>query len=221
MQIDSCEFPDGLLYDEDGLQWARIESDGDALVGITSIHAAIAGRPAKITAKPVGQTYGRGRTIATLDSPKFFGPIRAPIGGVLQEINAAVLARPRLVTDALYGDGWIARLRPTNLAADRQALGTAEAAKDRLSDQIRALHVRCFAAFPDHDLIEIGTECAAVLTKLDDLIGRIEPGDVVHLVSDDPTAPIEMVRWSDRANQPVLETRKEGALYHFLVRKTS
>jgi len=131
-----------------------------------------------------------------------------------------VLARPRLVTDALYGDGWIARLRPTNLVADREALGTADAVRDRLSDQIRALHVRCFAAFPDHDLIEIGTECAAVLTKLDDLIGRIEPGEVVHLVSDDPTAPIEMVRWSDRANQPVLETRKEGTLYHFLVRKT-
>ena len=87
-------------------------------------------------------------------------------------------------------------------------------------DQIRALRVHCFAAFPDYDLIEIGTECAAVLTKLDDLINRIEPGEVVHIVSDDSTAPIEMVRWSDRANQPVLETRKEGALYHFLVRKT-
>jgi len=220
MRIEGCEFPDGLLYDEDGLQWARIEPAGDVLVGITAIHAALAGRPAKITPKPVGQTYGRGRTIATIESPKFFGPVRAPVGGVLQETNAAVLARPRLVTDALYSDGWIARLRPTNLTADREALGTADAAKDRLSDQIRALHVRCFAAFPDYDLIEIGTECAAVLTKLDDLIDRIEPGEVVHLVSDDPTAPIEMVRWSDRANQPVLETRKEGALYHFLVRKT-
>src|SRR6266545_2715733 len=113
MQIDGCEFPDELLYDEDGLQWARIEPDGDVVVGITSIHAAIAGRPAKIMAKPVGQTYGRGRTIATLESPKFFGPIRSPIGGLLREMNAAVIARPRLVTDALYGDGWIARLRPT------------------------------------------------------------------------------------------------------------
>src|SRR6266545_5869973 len=221
MQIDGCEFPDELLYDEDGLQWARIEPDGDVVVGITSIPAPLAGRPAKIMAKPVGQTYGRGRTIATLESPKFFGPIRSPIGGLLREMNAAVIARPRLVTDALYGDGWIARLRPTNLAADREALGAADAVRDRLSDQIRALRVRCFAAFPDHDLIEIGTECAAVLTKLDDLIDRIAPGEVVHLVSDDPTAPIEMVRWSDRANQPVLETRKEGALYHFLVRKTA
>src|SRR5207247_3679396 len=168
MQIEGCEFPDGLLYDEDGLQWARIEADGDVRVGITAIHAARAGRPAKINAKPIGQTYGRGRTIATLESPKFFGPIRAPIGGVLREMNAAVLARPRLVTDAVYGDGWIARLRPTNLAVDREALGTAEAAKDRLSDQIRALRVRCFAAFPDYDLIEIGPDCAAGLTKLDD-----------------------------------------------------
>ncbi len=134
MQIEGCEFPDGLLYDEDGLQWARIEADGDVRVGITAIHAAIAGRPAKITPKPVGQTYARGRTIATLESPKFFGPIRAPIGGILRQVNAAVLARPRLVTDAMYGDGWIARLRPTDLAADREALGTADGAKDRLAD---------------------------------------------------------------------------------------
>ena len=124
MQIDGCEFPDGLLYDEDGLQWARIDSDGDVLVGITSIHAAIAGRPAKITAKPIGQTYGRGRTIATLESPKFFGPIRAPIGGVLQEINAAVLARPRLVTDALYGDGWIRSARSGYIASPRSRITT-------------------------------------------------------------------------------------------------
>jgi|SRR6266571_1235677 len=221
MRIEGCEFPDELLYDEDGLQWVRVEPDGDVLVGITSIYAAIAGRPGNITPKRVGQNYGRGRTIATIEGPKFFGPVRAPVSGVLRETNAAVVARPRLVTDALYGDGWIARMRPTNLAVDREALGTAASAKDRLSDQIRALHVRCFAAFPDYDLIEIGTECAVVLTKLDDLIGRIETGEVIHLVSDDPTAPIEMVRWSDRANQPVLETRKERNLYHFLVRKTA
>ena len=70
-------------------------------------------------------------------------------------------------------------------------------------------------------MIEIGTECAAVLTKLNDLLVRIEPGEVVHIVSDDPTAPIEMVRWSDQTGQPVIETRREGNLYHFLVRKAN
>jgi len=100
---------------------------------------------------------------------------------------------------------------------EEQAVAAAEA----LRRQIATLRVHCFAAVPDFDMHEIGIECAAVLAKLTELILRIEPGDVVHLVTDDPTAPIEMVRWSDQTGQPVIDSRKEGDLYHFLVRKAS
>jgi len=56
---------------------------------------------------------------------------------------------------------------------------------------------------------------------LDELLTRIEVRGVVHLVTDDPTSPIEMVRWSDQTGQPVIDQRKEGNLFHFLVRKVS
>jgi len=210
-----------LLYDEDGLHWVRQASGGEVVVGITSIHAAIAGRPSKIVARPLGAAYARGKTIGTVESPKFYGPIRAPVTGTLREVNPSVLSRPRLIVDATYGEGWFARIAPTKFDEDRKSLLRGEAARNRLADQIRALRVHCFAAFPDYDMIEIGTECAAVLTKLNDLLVRIEPGEVVHIVSDDPTAPIEMVRWSDQTGQPVIETRREGNLYHFLVRKAN
>jgi TusA-related sulfurtransferase len=70
-------------------------------------------------------------------------------------------------------------------------------------------------------MFEIGTECAAVLVKLNELLTQVSVGEVVHLVTDDPTAPIEMVRWSDETGQPVIDERKEGPLFHFLVRKAS
>ena len=35
----------------------------------------------------------------------------------------------------------------------------------------------------------------------------------------DPTAPIEMERWSDRTGYPILESRRADGLLHFLVRK--
>jgi len=79
--------------------------------------------------------------------------------------------------------------------------------------------VHCYAALPDYELFEIGTECAAVLVKLNELLARIEAGDVVHLVSDDWTAPVEMQNWSSMTGQPIIETRREGNLYHFLIRK--
>src|SRR2546427_212241 len=129
MKIDGCEFPDDLLYDSEGLVWARSSDSGDAVIGITSIHAAIAGRIAKVTAKSPGVALARGAAI--------------------------------------------------------------------------------------------GIECAAILVKLNELLTQVRVGEVVHLVTDDPTSPIEMVRWSDQTGQPVIDERREGNLFHFLVRKRS
>lgn len=67
--------------------------------------------------------------------------------------------------------------------------------------------------------MEDGVECAAVLIRLNDLMERSSLNEVAHVISDDPTADIEMVRWSDETGQQVLESRKEGKLMHFIVRK--
>lgn len=221
MKIEGCEFPDDLLYDRDGLVWIRPSASGDAVVGITSIYAALAGRVAKVTARTTGILYPKGAAIGFLESGKHFGPIRAPVGGVLLEVNPGVVANPRLLTEALYGDGWVARMRPSALTPERSELVALPAGRERLEKQIAALRVRCFAAFPDYEMFEVGVECAAVLVKLNDLLPQIPVGDVVHLVTDDPTSPIEMVRWSDETGQPVIDERKEGSLFHFLVRKVS
>jgi TusA-related sulfurtransferase len=68
-------------------------------------------------------------------------------------------------------------------------------------------------------MFEIGVECAATLTKLDELLLKVPIGDVVHLVSDDITADLEMIRWSEQTGQSLLEIRTEGNLFHFIVKK--
>jgi len=218
VEIEHCDFPDDLLYERDGLTWARLLDSGDVAVGITSIYVAVAGLITRIRAKPLDLEYPAGAAIGLVESAKYFGPIRAPVGGILKEVNGAVLAKPRTIVDAPYGDGWFARLHPTN-RADRSALEATRDARDTLAKNIKALRVRCFAAFPDHEMFEIGVECSAVLVKLNELLAQIPIGEVVHLVTDDPTAPIEMVRWSDQTSQPVIDERKEGNLFHFLVRR--
>jgi glycine cleavage system H protein len=40
------------------------------------------------------------------------------------------------------------------------------------------------------------------------------------LVSDDNTADLEMTRWSEERGQSILETRPEGNLLHFIIKKT-
>jgi len=221
MKIDGCEFPDDLLYDSDGLVWARPLTSGEVQVGITSIYAAVSGRIATVSGKPEGIEHAQGSAIGFLESGKYFGPIRTPVRGVLREMNPTVLAKPRAMTEALYGDGWVARVRPANHAADRGSLLALPAATELLAKQIASFRVRCFAAFPDFEMFEIGVECAAVLVKLNELLVQVPVGEVVHLVTDDPTSPIEMVRWSDETGQSVIDERREGSLFHFLVRKVS
>jgi TusA-related sulfurtransferase len=107
----------------------------------------------------------------------------------------------------------------SNLMEDIKGLGTIENSQDKINSLIERLHVRCFIAFPDHEMFEIGVECAATLTKLDELMKGITIGEVVHLVSDDPTADLEMIRWSEQNNQSLLEIRAEANLFHFIVKK--
>ncbi len=201
--------------------WIRREPAGNVLLGITSLHAALAGRLTKVEGRAVGSEYAATRSIGTAEGGRYFGAIRTPIRGALLEINGSVIATPRLLSEHPYTEGWFARLRPVDWDADRPSLASAADSRESLAAQRAALHVHCFAAFPDYELFEIGTECAAVLTKLDEALAHAAEGEVVHLVSDDWTAPAEMVNWSQRTGYPVIEERKEGTLYHFLVRKTT
>jgi len=130
-----------------------------------------------------------------------------------------VVDKPRIINDAPYEDGWIARIRPSQLALERILLSKSSESKIPLRQKIAEFHVRCFKTFPDHEVSEIGTECSAVLVRLNDLLATLPTGEVVHLISDDPTAYVEMVVWSERTGQSLVDWRKEGNLFHFIIKK--
>ena len=219
MEIDHCIFPDDLLYDLENNTWLRVEEDGEVTIGVTSVLPAIAGKLTLARLKAVGIDIQRGQSLGTLESQKFVGPIPSPVSGTLVKTNGLVVDKPRIINDAPYEDGWIARLRPSQLKLERILLSKSGESKIPLQQKIAEFHVRCFKAFPDHEMSEIGTECSAVLIHLNELLATISVGEVVHLVSDDPTAYVEMVVWSERTGQSLVDWRKEGNLFHFIVRK--
>ena len=88
-----------------------------------------------------------------------------------------------------------------------------------LESRLKEMRIHCFAEFPDLELFEIGVECAAVIVRLNELIAGAQVGAVVHIVSDDSTAEIEMARWSDQTGNEVLDSRFEDGVYHFIVKK--
>ena len=219
MEIDYCHFPEDRLYDLDNNVWIRLDQEKVATLGITSVHAALAGRLKQIMFRPTGSSFDRGRSIATIESAKYFGAVRTPFTGTLLEINPALESNPKLANDHPYNEGWFVRIQPRQLDQEVQNLTQPRIGEEKIRTLIRDLRVRCFKAFPDHQMWEIGVECAAVLVRLNDLMIQIATNEIVHVVSDDPTADVEMARWSDETGQEVLESRTEGKLTHFIVKK--
>ena len=219
MEIDHCVFPDDLLYDLENNTWIRIEENGEVTVGVTSLLPAIAGKLTLARLKSASVDIQRGQSLGTLESQKFVGPIPSPVSGHLLKVNSLVTDRPRSINDSPYDEGWIGRIKPSHLALERILLSRASESKIPLAQKIKEFHVRCFKAFPDHEMTEIGTECSAVLLRLNELLATLPVGEVVHLVSDDPTAYVEMVVWSEKTGQSLVDWRKEGNLFHFIVKK--
>ena len=217
MKIGNCSFPEDLLYDAENLIWIS-NKEKSVTIGITAIMASIAGRLSSIKLKPVGTKLEKGKSCGTLESAKYFGVVRTPVSGIIVQVNKSLMNKPKLANDFPYAEGWFVKIELSDME-DLKALETIENCHDKMSIAIQKLRVRCFAAFPDHEMFEIGVECSATLAKLDELIEKIPAGEVIHLVSDDPTADLEMSRWSEERGQSLLEIKNEGNLLHFIVKK--
>src|SRR5919109_2069759 len=204
MKIDNCSFPEGLLYDTENFVWVSNKEKEIVTIGITVIIASIAGKLSSIKLKPVGTKLEKGRSCGALESAKYFGVVRTPISGTIVQVNKSLMDKPRLANDFPYTEGWFVKIEPSDIG-DLKALETIENCHDKMRLAIQKLRVRCFEAFPDHEMFEIGVECSATLAKLDELLEKIPAGEVIHLVSDDPTADLEML--------------EEGNLFHFIVKK--
>lgn len=219
MEIEHCVFPNDLLYDLDNLVWARKNGGNTLVIGITSILSSIAGKISVVKLKQVNTTVMRGKNIGTIESGRYFGTVRAPVDGKIMAINHELVSNPKLANDSPYDKGWFIALAPTSANDFLKDFKSLPNDSEEFRMLIRRLHVKCYTALPDFEMFEIGIECAATLSKLDDLISGIEGGQIIHLVSDDPMADIEMTRWSEQTGQKLIETRKEENLLHFLVQK--
>lgn len=227
MRINHCEFPEGILYDLDNLVWIKRNVDDHYVVtlGVTPILISLSGKLTKIKLKEIGTIIEKSKSVGSIESLRYFGMVRCPIKGEIVEVNNTLTDNPKTVNDFPYNEGWFVKIKIQNTDSSidselkNDCLKFIDECHDEIKKIMEKLHVRCFSAFPDYEMFEIGVECAATLTKLDELIGKINMGNIVHVVSDDTSADLEMIRWSEERGQDLLESRKEGNLFHFIVKK--
>lgn len=118
----SGSIPDDLLYYPDHDMWVRELPGGEVLIGATAFGIFLAGEIIAFTSKPKGAEVARGRGMGTVECRKTVLALHAPVSFVLLEGNEAAEERPKRVNLDPYGEGWMARGRPTDWAAEHGLL---------------------------------------------------------------------------------------------------
>lgn len=95
-------------------EWLEINEDV-ARVGITAYAAEKLGDVVFVELPAVGAEVVEGKVVGEIESTKSVGELFAPVNGVVTEINDAVVDTPELVNSDPFGDGWMIKVRFTDL----------------------------------------------------------------------------------------------------------
>jgi glycine cleavage system H protein len=124
--VSNCNLPEDLYYVVEKHVWARHE-DGVVTVGLTDVAQNLAKGIISVSPKKVGRKVEAGKSVATVESSKWVGPVPCPVVGEIIEVNDAAVADPGIVNRDPYGAGWIAKVRADNWDGDSAGLVTGEA----------------------------------------------------------------------------------------------
>lgn len=125
--IRGCNLPEELYYLVDKHVWARPVEGNLVRVGMTAVAAKLSGGKlvaVTVSARKTGKEVKQGKSVATIESSKFVGPVPAPITGVLVRGNDKLAADPNLALSDPYGEGWIAELEANAWDAEKGILVT-------------------------------------------------------------------------------------------------
>jgi len=120
--VKGCNLPDDLLYDVDNNIWFRELENGNVKIGLTAVATAMAGQFVAFTPKKVGKPIKAGKSCGTVESGKWVGPAKSAAGGEVVEINAELVANPKLANEDPYEKGWMVVLKPEDWASVKPGL---------------------------------------------------------------------------------------------------
>lgn len=113
-------YPDDCQYTKEH-EWVRLE-DGIAVVGITDYAQDHLGDVVFVELPDVGTEVAQFEPFGVIDSVKASSELYAPLSGEVEAANDALTDQPELVNQAPYGEGWMIKVRPADLAELEQLL---------------------------------------------------------------------------------------------------
>ena len=132
--------PDVLYAPEQDI-WVRMLDDGTMRVGATHLVASH-GQFMLFTPRPVGTEVARDRSLGVMETVKTAVAIHAPLTCRIVEVNASAVDNIHFVITDPYGSGWLMRIEPLQLDAERgtllDAIAYREWVEPRLGDKLVA-----------------------------------------------------------------------------------
>jgi len=117
-ELKNCMLPDELLYHVDFNVWIHKNDDGTIDLGMTDIAQSLAGKIIHCRPKKVGRSVKIGKSIATVESGKWVGPVKTPFAGEIVAANDDVESDATILNRSPYKQGWIVRIQPSNFDED-------------------------------------------------------------------------------------------------------
>lgn len=125
--VRGCNLPEDLYYLIEKHVWAKPLEGGLVRIGITAVAAKLSGgKLAALTVKTknIGQEVKQAKSVATVESSKFVGPVPAPVSGVLLRANEKLVDDPNLAVSDPYGEGWVAEMQASDWDGEKGILVT-------------------------------------------------------------------------------------------------
>jgi len=116
-------FPDDCRY-ADSHEYARVEGDL-VRVGISAYAVDQLGDIVFVDLPEVGAAVTQGKGFGTVESVKAVEDLVAPISGVVEARNDAVLDSPEQLQSDPYGEGWLLQVRAADPAEHDSLMDTA------------------------------------------------------------------------------------------------
>ena len=106
--------PDDCRY-ADSHEYARLEG-GSVRVGISAFAVDQLGDIVFVELPEVGASLSKGASFGSVESVKAVEDLNAPLSGVVEARNEAVLASPEELQNDPYGEGWLLLVKPADPA---------------------------------------------------------------------------------------------------------
>ena len=124
-------FPTNVKYSNEH-EWIRLEGE-EAYVGITDYAQTQLGDIVFVDVPTEGETLEKGETFGSIEVVKTVSDLFLPVGGEILEVNPVLEENPELVNKDPYGEGWIIRIKPTDVSEAEELLD-AEAYKKLINE---------------------------------------------------------------------------------------